>query len=46
MIINKHNLSIAEHCADKPIQGYATDVLHVTENGTLAVNRVYQIVRT
>lgn len=43
MVINKNNLSIAIHCGTKPVQGYATDVLYVTETGTLAVNGPYSV---
>lgn len=35
MLLNKFNLSIGKHCTSAPVSGNATDVLHVTENGTL-----------
>jgi len=43
MVINKHNLSIAEHCAPAPVRGYRGDMLHLTDTGTLAVNGPYSI---
>lgn len=43
MVINKFNLSIADLCTLLPLQGNASDVLHVTEAGTLAVNGPYSV---
>lgn len=43
MVINNNNLSIAIHCSPKPVQGYATNNLYVTETGTLAVEGTYSI---
>lgn len=43
MLLNKNNLSIGVHCTPKPVKGYASDVLHITEKGTLAVNGPYSV---
>jgi hypothetical protein len=43
MKVNKNNLSIAAHCTDRPFSGFASDVLHLIEGGTLAVNGPYSI---
>jgi hypothetical protein len=43
MVINNNNLSISIHCGNKPVAGYASDVLYVTESGTLALNGPYSV---
>lgn len=43
MVINKNNLSIAKFTTDLPERGHASDVLHITDNGTLVVNGPFSI---
>lgn len=43
MLLNKFNLSISKHCTSEPIVGNATNVIHLTENGTLISRGTYSI---
>lgn len=43
MRINKHNLTIAEHCAPKQLDGFITNGLQFTKAGTRAINRCYSV---
>lgn len=43
MLLNKFNLSISKHCTDAPLDGNATNVLHVTQNGTLISRGPYSV---
>lgn len=43
MKINKHNLTIAEHCASKELSGYLTNGLQFNKTGTVAINRCYSV---
>lgn len=43
MLINKHNLTIVEHCASKELSGYITNGLQFTKTGTMAINRCYSV---
>lgn len=43
MLLNKFNLSISKHCTSVPLQGNATDVLHITQNGTLISRGPYSV---
>jgi hypothetical protein len=43
MRINKHNLTIAEHCAAKQLDGFVTNGLQFTKTGTRAINRCYSV---
>jgi len=41
MLLNNFNLSIAKHCTSEPMDGNATNVLHITQNGTLICRGTY-----
>lgn len=43
MLINKFNLSISKHCTSDPVNDNATDVLHITEKGTLICRGPYSV---
>jgi hypothetical protein len=43
MLLNKFNLSISKHCTAMPLNGNATDMLHITENGTLISRGPYSV---
>lgn len=43
MKINKHNLTIVEHCATKELNGYLTNGLQFNKTGTVAINRCYSV---
>jgi hypothetical protein len=43
MVINKNNLSIADHCTKEPTKGHASNVLHITDKGTLVVRGPYSL---
>lgn len=46
MRINRHNLTIVQHCASKVLQGTITNGLQFTNKGTTAVNGVYSVAVT
>lgn len=43
MLINKHNLTIAEHCASESNKSFITNGLQFTKTGTLAINGSYSV---
>lgn len=43
MKITRNNLTIVEHCTDKPLSGFLTNGLQFTKTGTLVINRCYSV---
>jgi hypothetical protein len=43
MLLNKFNLSISKNCTPEPVAGNATNVLHITEKGTLISRGPYSL---
>lgn len=46
MRINRHNLTLVQHCASKVLQGTITNGLQFTKTGTTAVNGAYSVAVT
>jgi hypothetical protein len=43
LLINKHNIEIAEHCSDEPVEGKLTNTLQFTGKETVATNGFYMV---